>query len=140
MGTDQLRELRRLQTENGRLRCAVSDVTLNILDEFSHECLAIRVYRRLNSTNVVGAQTDLLILRGVPVFIRSENGPEFTVEIVRNCVIVGGIKTAYTESVSPWKNGYCESFNGRLRDGLVNGKAFYTLKEAQIITEQWRKH
>lgn len=114
--------------------------TLNILDGFSRECLEIRVKRKLNSTDVVDALTDLFILRGVPAFIRSDNGPEFIAEIVRNWISAVGAKTAYIEPGSPWENGYCESFNARLRDELLNGEVFYTLKEAQIIIEQWRKH
>ena len=114
--------------------------TLNILDEFSRECLAIRVQRKLNSTGIVDALTDLFILRDVPSFIHSDNGPEFIAEIVRNWIAVVGAKTAYIEPGSPWENGYCESFNARLRDELLNGEVFYTLKEAQIIIEQWRKH
>ena len=96
--------------------------------------------RKLNSTDVVDALTDLFILRGVPSFIRSDNGPEFVAEIVRNWIAAVGVKTAYIEPGSPWENGYCESFNARLRDELLNGEVFYTLKEAQIIIEQWRKH
>ena len=114
--------------------------TLNILDEFSRECLAIRVKRKLNSTDAVDALTDLFILRGVPSFIRSDNGPEFIAEIVCNWIAAVGATTAYIEPGSPWENGYCESFNARLRDELLNGEVFYTLKEAQIIIEQWRKH
>lgn len=114
--------------------------TLNILDEFSRECLEIRVKRKLNSTDVVDALTDLFILRGIPAFIRSDNGPEFIAEIVCNWISAVGAKTAYIEPGSPWENGYCETFNARLRDALLNGEVFYTLKEAQIIIEQWRKH
>ena len=114
--------------------------TLNILDEFSRECLAIRVNRKLNSTDVIDVLTDLFILRGVPAFIRSDNGPEFVAEAVRNWIKAVGAKTAYIEPGSPWENRYCESFNARLRDELLNGEIFYTLKEAQIIIEQWRKH
>jgi putative transposase len=114
--------------------------TLNILDEFSRECLAIRVQRKRNSTDVVDALTDLFILRGVPSFIRSDNGPEFLAEIVRDWIAAVAAKTASIEPGSPWENGYCESFNARLRDELLNGEVFYTLKEAQIIIEQWRKH
>jgi putative transposase len=114
--------------------------TLNIIDEFSRECLEIRVKRKMNSTDVVDALTDLFILRGVPAFIRSDNGPEFIAKIVRNWIAAVGAKTAYIEPGSPWENGYCESFNARLRDELLNGEVFYTLKEAQIIIEQWRRH
>ena len=95
---------------------------------------------KLNSTDVVDALTDLFILRAVPAFIRSDNGPEFIAEIVRNWIAAVGAKTAYIEPGSPWENGYCESFNARLRDELLNGEVFYTLKEAQIIIEQWRRH
>jgi transposase InsO family protein len=110
---------------------------LNILDEHSRECLAIRVNRRLNSTDVIDVLTDLFILRGVPAFIRSDNGPEFVAESVRNWIKAVGAKTAYIKPGSPWENGYCESFNARFRDELLNGEIFYTLKEAQIIIEQW---
>ena len=114
--------------------------TLNILDEFSRDCLAIREKRKLNSTDVVDALTDLVILRGVPAFIRSDNGPEFIAEIFRNWIAAIGAATAYIEPGSPWQNGYCESFNARLRDILLNGEVFYTLKEAKIIIEQGGKH
>lgn len=114
--------------------------TLNIIDEFSRECLAIRVDRKLNSVNVLDALTDLFILRGVPTFIRSDNGPEFIAQAVRDWIAAVGSKTAYIEPGSPWENGYCESFNARFRDELLDGELFYTLKEAQILIEQWRHH
>jgi transposase InsO family protein len=104
------------------------------------EGLTIRVKRKLNSTKVIDALTDLLILRGVPGYIRSENGPEFIAEAVRGWIKAVGAKTAYIEPGSPWENGYCESFNGRMRDELLNGEIFYSLHEAQIIVERWRNH
>ena len=114
--------------------------TLNILDEFTRECLAIRVKRKLNSVEVIDALSDLFILRGIPAFIRSDNGPEFVVEAVRNWITAVGAKTAFIEPGSPWENGYCESFNGRFRDELLNGEIFYSLSEAKIIIEEWRRH
>jgi len=114
--------------------------TLNIIDEFTREALTIRVDRKLNSIDVVDALTDLFILRGPPAFIRSDNGPEFIAEKVRDWIGAVGAKTAYITPGSPWENGYCESFNARFRDELLNGEIFYTLKEAKIIIEQWRKH
>jgi putative transposase len=114
--------------------------TLNILDEFSRECLATRVKRKLNSIDVIDVLTDLFILRGVPAFIRSDNGPEFVAEVVQKWIKAVGAKTAYIVPGSPWENGYCESFNGRFEDELLNGEIFYSLKEAQIIIEQWRRH
>jgi len=84
--------------------------TLNILDEHSRECLAIRVKRKLNSTEVIDALTDLFILRGVPAYIRSDNGPEFIAQAVRDWIAAVGAKTASIEPGSPWENGYCESF------------------------------
>ncbi|WP_209508270.1 IS3 family transposase [Ruegeria sp. HKCCSP335] len=114
--------------------------TLNILDEYSRECLAIRVERKLNSTDVIDVLTDLFILRGAPSFIRSDNGPEFVAQAVRDWIAAVGAKTAYIEPGSPWENGYCESFNGRMRDELLNGEIFYSLREAQILIEQWRRH
>lgn len=100
----------------------------------------IRVQRKLSSTDVVDALTDLFILRGTPAFIRSDNGPEFVAQKVRDWIAAVGAKTAFIEPGSPWENGYCESFNARFRDELLNGELFYSLREAQIIIEQWRHH
>ena len=100
----------------------------------------IKVDRKLNSKDVIDALTDLFILRGPPVFIRSDNGPEFIAQAVRDWITAVGSKTAYIEPGSPWENGYCESFNARFRDELLNGEIFYSLKEARIIIEQWRRH
>ena len=113
---------------------------MNILDEFSRECLTIRVKRRLNSTDVIDALTDLFILRGPPAFVRSDNGPEFVAKDVRAWIEAVGAKTAFIEPGSPWENGYVESFNARFRDELLNREIFYSLREAQIIIEGWRKH
>jgi len=114
--------------------------TLNVIDEFTRECLMIRVKRKLNSRDVIDVLTDLFILRGPPAFIRSDNGAEFVAEAVREWIAAVGTKTAYIEPGSPWENGYCESFNARFRDELLNGEIFYSLKEAQIVIEDWRKH
>ena len=100
----------------------------------------ICVARKLNSIDVVDALTHLFILRGPPAFIRSDNGPEFIAQNVRQWIAAVGAKTAYIEPGSPWENGYCESFNARFRDELLNGEIFYKLKEARIVIEQWRKH
>ena len=100
----------------------------------------MRVKRKLNSTDVVDTLTDLCILRGIPAYIRADNGPEFVAQAVSDWIKAVGAKTAYIEPGSPWENGYCESFNARFRDELLNGEVFYTLKEAQIIIEQWRRH
>ena len=113
---------------------------LNIIDEFTKEALTIRVARKLNSTDVVDALTDLFILRGPPEFIRSDNGPEFVAEKVRGWIAAVGAKTAFIEPGSPWENGYCESFNARFRDELLNGEIFYTLHEAKVLIERWRTH
>lgn len=114
--------------------------TLNIIDEYTREALMIRVDRKLNSTDVLDALTDLFILRGSPEYIRSDNGPEFIAQKVRDWIAAVGAKTAYIEPGSPWENGYCESFNARFRDEMLNGELFYTLREAQILIEQWRIH
>ena len=114
--------------------------TLNLIDEYTRECLMIRVDRKLNSVDVIDVLTDMFILRGPPAFIRSDNGPEFVAEAVREWIAAVGARTAYIVPGSPWENGYCESFNARFRDELLNGEIFYTLKEAQIIIEKWRKH
>ena len=100
----------------------------------------IRVKRKLNSTDVVDALTDLFILRGPPAFIWSDNGPEFVAEKVRDLIAAVGTKTAFIEPGSPWENGYCESFNARFRDELLNGEIFHTLREAQTLIENWLRH
>jgi transposase InsO family protein len=114
--------------------------TLNIIDEYTREALMIRVDRKLNSTDVLEVLTDLFILRGPPDYIRSDNGPEFIAQKVRDWIAAVGAQTAYIEPGSPWENGYCESFNARFRDELLNGEIFYSLREAQILIEQWRIH
>jgi transposase InsO family protein len=113
---------------------------LNVIDEFTHECLAIRVARKLKATDVIDVLSELFILRGVPDHIRSDNGPEFVAEAVQAWITAVGAKTAYIERGSRWENGYIESFNARLRDELLNGEIFYTLREAQIVIESWRRH
>jgi len=123
------------QTQDGRkLRL------LTLIDEFTRECLAIRVARRINSFGVIETMADVMLVRGVPEHIRSDNGPEMTAKVVRHWLTQLGAKTLYIEPGSPWENGYCESFNGKLRDELLNGEIFYSLKEAQTVIEQWRKH
>ena len=113
---------------------------LNVLDEFTRESLAIRVRRKLSSVDVIDVLTDLFILRGIPAYIRSDNGPEFVAATVRRWIAAVGARTAFIEPGSPWENGYIESFNARLRDELLNGEIFYTLKEAQVLIESWRRH
>ena len=109
---------------------------LNVLDEFTHECLAIHVARKLKAIDVIDVLSDLFILRSVPAHIRSDNGPEFVAKAVQEWIASVGAKTAYIERGSPWENGYIESFNARLRDELLNGEIFYTLREAQIVIER----
>jgi putative transposase len=113
---------------------------LNIIDEFTKEALVIRVDRKLNSTDVIDALTDLFILRGAPEFIRSDNGAEFIAKKVCAWIEAVGAKTAFIAPGSPWENGYCESFNARFRDELLNAEVFYSLREAQILIERWRRH
>ena len=113
---------------------------LNVIDEFTRECLAIRINRKLNSTAVIDVLTDLFILRGVPGHVRSDNGPEFIAKAVRDWIDAVGAKTAFIEPGSPWENGYCESFNSKLRDELLNGEIFYSLAEARVVIEAWRVH
>ena len=114
--------------------------TLNIIDEFSRECLVIRVKEKLNSTDVIDALTDLFIVRGIPGYIRSNDGLEFIAEAVRQWIKAVGSETVYIEPGSPWEYGYCESFNARLKDELFHGEIFCTLREAKIVIEQWRRH
>ena len=113
---------------------------LTIIDEFTRESLALPVERRLRSDDVLHTLTHLLTTRGVPEHIRSDNGAEFTAHVVRDWLERIGVTTLFIEPGSPWENGYNESFNGKLRDELLNGEIFYTLREAQILIEKWRRH
>jgi putative transposase len=113
---------------------------LNLIDEFTRECLAIRVDRKLNSTDVIDVLSDQFILRGIPGHVRSDHGPEFIARAVREWIAAVGARTAFIEPGSPWENGYCESFNSKLRDELLNGEIFYSLAEARTLIETWRRH
>ena len=112
---------------------------LAILDEYTMECLAILVARHISSQEVIDQLFNLFIFRGIPEHIRSDNGPEFTANAVRAWLSKLGVKTLFIEPGSPWENGYIESFNGKLRDELLNREIFTTLTEAKILIEQWRK-
>ncbi len=112
---------------------------LTVIDESTRECLAIDVARRLNSEDVLCRLTELFVYRGVPEWIRSDNGPEFTATAVRKWLERVGAKTLFIEPGSPWENGYNESFNGHLRDELLNGEIFDTLTEARVLIERWRR-
>ena len=111
---------------------------LNIIDEYTRECLAILVKRQITSHDVIDVLFELFIFRGIPEHIRSDNGPEFTAKAVRKWLNRIGVKTLFIEPGSPWENGYIESFNGKLRDELLNRESFTTLMEAKILIEQWR--
>jgi len=111
---------------------------LTILDEFSRECLAIDTARQLRSQDVLDRLTDLFTRHGSPRFIRSDNGSEFTAKAVRQWLGRLQVGTLYIEPGSPWENGYIESFNGKLRDELLNGEIFDTLLEAKVLIERWR--
>ncbi len=113
---------------------------LTVIDEFTRESLAIEVERKLNSDDVLHCLARLMAERGPPDHIRSDNGPEFTATAVRDWLGRVGVKTLYIEPGSPWENGYNESFNGKLRDELLNVEIFTTLKEAQVLIEAWRQH
>ena len=112
---------------------------LTILDEYTRECLAILVKRHITSRDVIDVLFELFIFRGIPEHIRSDNGPEFTSKEICKWLSRLGVKTLFIEPGSPWENGYIESFNGKLRDELLNREIFYTLAEAKILIEQWRK-
>jgi len=113
---------------------------LTVIDEYSRECLEIEVARRLRSDDVLQVLAELFVRHGAPDHIRSDNGSEFTAKAVRDWLHRLEVKTLYIEPGSPWENGYNESFNGKLRDELLNGEIFYSLKEAQVLIEQWRRH
>ena len=112
---------------------------LTILDEYTRECLAILVDRRITSQDVIEQLFNLIVFRGIPEHIRSDNGPEFTAKAVRSWLNKLGVKTLFIEPGSPWENGYIESFNGKLRDELLNREIFTTLIEAKVLIADWRK-
>jgi len=111
---------------------------LNIIDEYTRECLAILVERRITSEDVINQLYNLFLFRGVPEHIRSDNGPEFTAKAIRKWLAEMGVKTLFIEPGSPWENGYIESFNGKLRDELLNREIFTTLPEAKVLIAEWK--
>ena len=113
---------------------------LVIVDEYTRECLAIDTARRLTADDVLERLTFLFVTRGVPDYIRSDNGAEFTCTAVREWLAKVGVRTLFIEPGSPWENGYCESFNGKMRDELLDREIFYTLLEAKVLIERWRIH
>ena len=113
---------------------------LTVVDEYSRESLAIEVARRLTSKDVIRVLAKLMLKHGIPGHIRSDNGPEFVAKVVREWLHRLGVETLFIEPGSPWENGYIESFNGKLRDELLNGEIFYTLHEARVLIEMWRRH
>ena len=112
---------------------------LTLIDEYTRECLAIDVDRNIRSQGVLDRLTDLFIMRGIPEHIRSDNGAEFTSKAVRKWLNRLDVRTLYIEPGSPWENGYIESFNGKLRNELLNIEIFDTLLEAKVLTENWRR-
>jgi transposase InsO family protein len=121
-------------TDGRRLRILV------VVDDFSRECLAILVARRLCSDDVLALLAELFVVHGPPGHIRSDNGPEFCAKAVRTWLARLEVGTLFIEPGSPWENGYYEGFNSKLRDELLNLEIFYTLKEAEVLIEQWRHH
>jgi len=113
---------------------------LTIVDEYTRECLSIDVGRRLSSEDVLERLAELFVRRGAPRYIRSDNGGEFTAKRVRAWLSELQVNTLFIEPGSPWENGYIESFNGKLRDELLNGEIFYTIPEARVLIERWRRH
>jgi putative transposase len=113
---------------------------LTVIDEYTRECLAIKVGRAFKSMDVIETLADLFLLKGLPDYLRSDNGAEFTAKMIREWLGRLGARTLFIEPGSPWENGYNESFNGKLRDELLNGEIFSTLREAEILIEQWRRH
>ena len=111
---------------------------LAVIDEFTRECLAIEVDRSFTANDVIGVLQYLFAVRGTPAHIRSDNGPEFVAKAVQRWLTQADVKTLYVAKGSPWENGYIESFNGKLRDELLNGELFLSLEEARWLTDRWR--
>ncbi len=110
-----------------------------VIDEYTRECLAIRAGRSIRSSDVIETLAGLMMDKGIPEHIRSDNGPEFTAKAIREWLGGVGARTLYIEPGSPWENGYVESFNGKLRDELLDREVFYTLLEVMVLTEQYRQ-
>jgi putative transposase len=100
----------------------------------------IRAERRWSSVKVIEALADVMVRKGIPEHIRSDNGPEFVAVDLRKWLAATGAKTLYIEPGSPWENGYCESFISKLRDEFLNGEIFYSIKELRVLVERWRVH
>ncbi len=113
---------------------------LNLIDEHTREALLQRVERRWSSAKVIAALADVMVIKGVPEHLRSDNGPEFVAHDLRKWLTDTGAKTAYIEPGSPWENGYCESFNSKMRDEFLNGEIFYSTTERRVLAERWHKH
>jgi transposase InsO family protein len=113
---------------------------LNLIDESTKECLLTRPERRWSSAKVIEVLADVMVMKGIPEHIRSDNGPEFIAEDLRKWLHDTGAKTLYIEPGSPWENGYCESFNSKLRDEFLNGEIFYSMKELRVLAERFRVH
>ncbi len=122
------------RTANGR-----AFKILNIIDEYTRECLATLVARKIKSDDVLDQLFNLFVFRGIPEHIRSDNGPEFTARAIRKWLNRLGVKTLFIEPGSPWENGYIESFNGKMRDELLDREIFTTLEEAKVLINQWRR-
>ena len=112
---------------------------LSVVDEYTRECLSLEVARRITSEEVLDCLAELFVQRGLPTFIRSDNGPEFTANAVRRWLAELEVQTLFIEPGSPWENGYVESFNGKLRDELLNGEIFTTVMEARVLLTRWRE-
>lgn len=113
---------------------------LVVLDEYTRECLAIEVERTFRGADVVAVLDELTAIRGAPVHIRSDNGPELVSKVVRSWCTHAGTGTLFIEPGAPWQNGIVESFNGRLRDELLSSETFETLAEAKYLVDRWRLH
>ena len=112
---------------------------LTVIDEYTRECLSLHVARRIRSGDVLDQLYDLFITRGLPEYIQSDNGPEFAAKAVRKWLNRLDVTTLFIEPGSPWENGYIESFNGKMRDELLNGEVLDTLGEAKVLVEAWRR-
>jgi putative transposase len=121
------------RTENGRTLKWFS-----IVDEYTRESLTLKVNRSITSEDVLDMLAELFAMRGVPKHIRSDNGPEFIAQAIRQFLAAAEVQTLYVEPGSPWQNGYAESFNSRLRSELLDAEVFENVAEAQSLAAAWR--
>jgi putative transposase len=125
---------------SGRLQDGTRFRSLTIVDVYTREAVAIEAEQGLRGDDIVRTLNRVKLERGVPKVLFCDNGPEFVAKDLRKWLADTGAKTLYIEPGSPWENGYCESFNSKLREEFLNPEIFYSIKELRVLAKRWRVH